>query len=271
MRLAVSNFAWPQDELDQHLALLERLGCDGVELATSRIWPEPVSSTPRQRRDLRDRLASHNLAAVGLHSLLSAQPDLALFETDPQRTRLTDYLKSMADVCADLGGRTMVFGSTRSRRRGDLPYEAALDVAAEAFRPAAAHAGQRGVFLCIEPLSSDETDFITCSAEGMDLVRRVDDPHFGLHLDAKAMMAAAEDYEAAIGHNVAHLRHFHVNDPGLAPPGSTGADHRPIARALRAAGYSGWISIEMFAGFGPSAEVIERSCAFVRRCYFSTG
>ena len=267
MRLAVSNLAWGRDELDKHLRLLEELDCEGVELVAGRIWPEPVASTPAQRRELREAVASRNLAVVGLHSLLSTRPDLALFESPRQRSALIEYLKSVADLCADLGGQTMVFGSVRARRRADTPYASALEVAADAFRDVAAYAAERQVVLCIEPLGSTETDFINRSEEGMDLVRRVAHPNFRLHLDAKAMMAAGEDYEAAIGHNIDDLWHFHVADPGLAPPGSSRADHAPIASALRVARYPRWVSIEMRRGFGPTAEVIERSLEFVRRTY----
>jgi sugar phosphate isomerase/epimerase len=267
-RLAISNIAWPADEFDEHLALLEQLGVGGLELATSLIWPEPTAATSRQRTELRERLASHNLAVVGLHSLLRTRPEAALFETANQRRVLIDHLKLMADLCADLGGQVMVFGSPRCRRRGRMTYTDALSVAAEACREVAEHAGERSVILCIEPLGPSESDFITCSEEGMDLVRLTGHPAFRLHLDAKAMKEAGENYHAAIGRNIADLCHFHVNDPGLTPPGSTGMDHEPIGRALRASGYSSCISIEMLSGNEPSTEVVRRSVAFVRRSYF---
>ena len=38
IRLSVSNTAWQQNELEDHLELLMELGCDGVEIAPSKIW-----------------------------------------------------------------------------------------------------------------------------------------------------------------------------------------------------------------------------------------
>lgn len=103
----------------------------------------------------------------------------------------------------------------------------------------------------------------------MELVRRTAHPNFRLHLDAKAMLEAGEDYATAIGRNISDLCHFHVNDPGLTPPGSTGMDHEPIGRALRENGYTGCVSIEMLSGRCPSRDVIRRSVEFVRRWYLS--
>jgi len=76
MKLAVSNIAWENAELAEHLALLHDLGCQGVELAPSCIWPEPVVATAAERARLGDLVSGSGLEVTGFHALLFARPDL---------------------------------------------------------------------------------------------------------------------------------------------------------------------------------------------------
>jgi len=268
MYLSVSNIIWGSNDLEGHLRLLESLGCDGVEIAPSLVWEEPIKATSMQRQALKKMVVEHGLVIVGIHSLFYTRPDLVLFGDTKTRQRMAEYTKELIYLCCDLGGKTLVFGSPNNRRRGKLSVEEALEISTEFFRNVAEAAEACGAFLCIEPLGPDEADFITSSRGGMELISRVNHPHFRLHLDAKALITCQENYAQVFSNYAAYLKHFHVGDPGLAPPGSTGADHAPIGEALRASGYRGFISLEVRRGFGPSREVIKRSVRYVRRYYF---
>lgn len=267
MKLSVSNIAWENSELEEHLKLLRALGCDGVELAPSCIWPEPVEASLEERNRVRGLIQDNGLEVTAFHALLYTRPDLQLFKDKRGRQATVDYLKQLAQLCADLRGKALIFGSPKSRMRGDRDYEECLEWAAEAFREVAEEGKGLGVVLCIEPLPPKEADFIRNSGEGMALVRRVNHPNFGLHLDAKAMVEAGENFEAAFQRYGREIWHFHVGDPGLSPPGSTGVDHSRIGKALRRSGYNRYVSIEMRRGFGLSREVISRSVEYVRACY----
>ncbi len=244
MKLAVSNIAWAGGDLEGNLRLLRELGVDGVELAPSLLWPEPAESTAAQRREARARLESEGLAAVGLHALLFTRRDLTLFESEGRRRQALDYLLRMCELCRDLGGRTLVFGSPPCRRRGALPREEALSIAADFFHEAGRGAGSFGVFMLIEPLTPAETDFIVSAEEGAELVRRADHPHFRLELDGRAMAENREDFSAFSKYREM-LMHVQTSDPGLSEPGSKGIDHAPIGRALQKSGYGGFVSLEM--------------------------
>jgi sugar phosphate isomerase/epimerase len=253
--------------MPEHLALLRELGCDGVELAPNAIWPEPVEATTAQRAALRRAVADAGLEVVGFHALFYTRPDLQLFADASSRRDWTAYLNQLSALCGELGGRRLIVGSPRNRVRHGRSDADSLAWATDAFREAADAAARNGVVVCIEPLPSRETEFIVSSDEGAALVRRVDHPGFGLHLDAKAMVEQGEDVAGALARHGRLARHFHVGDPGLAPPGSTGLDHRPIGRALRASGYDGYVSIEMRRGFGPTRDVVAASIDYTRRAY----
>ena len=270
MKLAVSNIAWDNAELSEHLALIRDLGCDGVELAPSCVWPEPAEVAGDESAGVTRLIRRAGLEVTGFLSLLYTRRDLQLFQDAPTRRRTIDYLGALGRLCAEMGGKVLVFGSPKNRARHGHTTAECLDWAVEVFSQAAREAQRAGVTLCIEPLSPEETDFIQSSAEGLELVRRVDQQGFGLHLDAKAMLASREDPEAVLRDARSFVRHVHVGDPGLAPPGSTGADHAPIGRALRRSGYRGYVSIEMRRGFGPSREVIANSVAYVKQHYLES-
>ncbi|MCX5796532.1 MAG: sugar phosphate isomerase/epimerase [Elusimicrobia bacterium] len=244
MKLAVSNIAWGAEDLAGHLRLIRELGCAGVELAASLVWAEPAEATAAQRRELRSLIESGGLRTVGLHALTFTRPDLVLFGEAKPRAALGDYLKRMYELCRDLGGKTLVLGSPKSRRRGGLPIARADAIAADFFRSSAEHAQAFGVYLLIEPLSPAETDYICGSDEGAALVRRVGHPHFRLELDGRALAETKEDYSAFSRHKDI-LMHVQTSDPGLAEPGSAGLDHGPIGAALRASGYEGYVTLEM--------------------------
>ena len=95
----------------------------------------------------------------------------------------------------------------------------------------------------------------------------MDHPGFGLHLDAKAMIGAQENYAAVFNAYGSQMSHFHVGDPGLAPPGHTGVDHAVIGEALAASAYNGFVSIEMKRGFGDSRDVVTKAVSYVRKKY----
>lgn len=270
MKLAVSNIAWEPTELEEHLRLLRELGCDGVELAPNIIWTEPVETTLRERQELRKLIERYGLEVSGFHALLYTRPDLKLFKDRESMQQVVQYLKQLGEVCRDVGGKVLIFGSPKNRALEGRPKEECLEWATEAFREVAEACEGLGVTLCIEPLPASENEFILTSHEGMDLVRRVNHPNFRLHLDAKAMHGAGENMEEAIAKYGKKIRHFHVGDPGLAPPGSTGMlDHQVVGRALKQSGYQGYVSIEMRRGFGPSQDVITKSIDYVKQCYFN--
>lgn len=267
MKLAVSNIAWEPAEMPAHLALLKRLGCDGVELAPSAIWAEPIDASAAERAALRRSIAAEGLELVGFHALFYTRPDLQLFADEASRRAWVGYLNALSALCGELGGKVLIVGSPKNRVRHGRGEEDCLAWAADAFRDAAVAAAASRVTVCIEPLPAKETEFIVSSDEGAALVARVGHPGFGLHLDAKAMFEQGEDIPAAIARHGRSARHFHVGDPGLAPPHSTGFDHEPVGRALRESGYDGYVSIEMRRGFGPTMDVVTDSVNYTRRAY----
>ena len=267
MKLAISNIAWENDRNDEYLSLVKNLGCTGIEIAPSCIWPEPILTTQNERRAFREKVKKIGLELVGFHALLFTRPDLQLFESLKSRQETGEYLKKLFQLCSDLGGKNLVFGSPRNRKLHGLDYEQALSIAVDFFRGLMPAAQECDIHLCFEALSPLETDFIISSEEVMYLIEHVSHPRFGLHLDAKAMIESKENFQAVFSKYGKLLRHFHVGDPGLSPPGTTGFDHRLIGDALKTSGYEGFVSIEMRRSPNSASEVIKKSIGYVKENY----
>ncbi|MBL7129810.1 MAG: sugar phosphate isomerase/epimerase [Candidatus Omnitrophica bacterium] len=267
MKLAISNIAWPSEKEERYLGLIKEWGCSGVEIAPTRIWSDPLKASLEQRRCFVDSIHKHGLEISAMQALLYGRRDLGLFRSADVETETIDYLKGLCKLSAVLGAKVLVFGSPANRKRGDIPLEEAFERAALFFSKVAPVAEKLGVCLCIEPLRPQETDFITTAGEGLRLVELVNNPGFGLHLDAKAVAEEGSDFVSIFKSAIYKLKHFHINDPGLIEVNSTGlVDHISITRALRKVGYRGYVSIEMRT-LPDCDDTIKRSVQFSKKTY----
>lgn len=246
MKLGVSNIAWPADLELQAAGVLQRLGVTGVEIAPTTVWPAPLEAAAddiaRYRRFWNDR----GIEIIALQALLFGREDLTLFGSAAARAETVVYLSATIRLCAELGGRALVFGSPRNRDRGDLTDAEANRIAAAFFDELGSRAADEGVTFCIEPNPpSYHCNFITSSGQAVELVRQVDNPGFRVHLDTGGMTLGGEPVEQSVAAALPWCRHFHVSEPQLRPIGTAGVDHRLFGATLRRLRYRHWISIEM--------------------------
>jgi sugar phosphate isomerase/epimerase len=269
MRLAVSNIAWPAGADAEAGALLREQGAGGVELALTKVWPEPLEVPAAEVARCRRWWEARGLPVVALQALLFGKPQLTIFGTPGVRQATLEYLKALIGQAARLGARALVFGSPGNRKRGDLDGAAAREVAVPFFRALGEAARAHGVAFCIEPNPKDYgCDFVTTVAEAIDLADAVGSAGFGVHLDTGGMTLAG-DAAAQVVAAAGRCRHFHVSTPFLAGVPGGGVDHAAFAGALQTQGYRGWLSIEMSeAKLHPTwQEGVRQALAFVRATY----
>ena len=242
--------------------LIASLGYAGVEIAPFTLADAPADLSAAERDGLKRDAADAGLEVVGLHWLLAKTTGFHLTTADAEvRQATAGRLVELTDLCADLGGNLMVLGSPQQRNREPgMSVETATDHAAEVLAALAPRLEERGVTLALEPLAPAETDFLTTCAEAVALAERVGSPRIRLHQDVKAMLGGESRPPAEIIREFPErTAHFHANDGNLLGPGMGDTDFDPILRALKETGYSGWISVEVFAdGPGP-VETARRS------------
>jgi sugar phosphate isomerase/epimerase len=273
VNLAVSNIAWPIPEQDRVLAALRDLGVSAVEVAPTKLFPDPSAATPADADAARRWWADQGFAIVAAQALLFGQPELTLFDSAETRERTLDYLARVLVVCGRLGAGACVFGSPKNRRRGDLPESETRDTAVSFFRRLAAHAADAGTTVVLEANPPRYgADFVTRAAEAIALVRAVDHPAFRLHLDTACMTLAGDPVTETFAAGFPLLGHFHASEPDLAPPGPGGAvDHAGFAAELARRGYAGWVSLEMREPVPFTVESLTGAVTFVRHVYAPVG
>jgi sugar phosphate isomerase/epimerase len=244
------------------------LGYTGLEVAPFTLAPLITDVTAARRGELRRQAEGAGLKIIGLHWLLAKTTGFHLTSPDAAvRKRTGQYLADLATAAADLGGDILVLGSPMQRNLAEGMTKAQGDeLAADTISHCLATLADRRVYLCLEPLTTAETNFMTSAAEGVGLIRRIGHPFVRLHLDVKAMSSEGTPVPDIIRANAAFLHHFHANDPNKRGPGFGDTDFKPIFRALKDVNYTGWVSVEVF-DYSPDPVTIAReSIRYMGEC-----
>lgn len=269
MKFAICNEIFRDWKLEDAFAYAAKVGYDAVEIAPFTIANSVGEIPAEQRKNIRDAAARSGIEIAGIHWVLVKPEGLNINHTDAGiRERTAKYFVELVDFCGDIGGKVMVVGSPK--QRNVLPgvlREQAWKWATETFRGAAKRAGERGVTICFEPLSTAETNFVNTAAEAIQFARQFNSPNFKIILDVKAMCAESKPIPQIIRESWPHFAHFHANDKNLKGPGFGDVDFKPIAAALKEVGYDDFVSVEVF-NFEDDAEMIaSKSIEYLRRAF----
>jgi sugar phosphate isomerase/epimerase len=255
------------NDVGRAIAYAKQAGYDGLEIAPFTL-AQYVTDIPAQtRRDIVAKAREHGLEILGIHWVLVGPEGIYLTHPDKAvRDRTAQYLIDLAHFCGDVGGKVMIFGSPKQRSIMDgVTYDQAVDYAVEVFGKALPVCAERGVTICMEPLTHLETNFCVSAEETVRLIDRVAHPNFRLLLDTKAMTFEKEGRPATIGRYGTYLAHYHANDENMNGPGWGEVDFAPIFDALRDIDYRGYVSVEVFK-FEPGPEAIAtKSLAYMKR------
>jgi hydroxypyruvate isomerase len=120
---------------------------------------------------------------------------------------------------------------------------------AAALKRAAPLAEAAGVMLMLEPLNIlvDHAGYcLSCSGDGVEVLREVGSPAVGLLFDVYHMQIAEGNLIGNITASVDLIAHFHIADvPGRHEPGTGEIDYTNVLAAARSAGYEGCVGMEM--------------------------
>ena len=267
-RLAVCNEIFEKRDFAESCRLARRCGWDAIELAPFTLGEDATQLPPARRRELRDIMASEGLPYVGFHWLLVGPAGLHATTPDAAvRRRTWDYLAGLTDLSADLGpDSVLVFGSPKQRSStgGLTPQEATRHFIA-GVAGLAPRAAERGVTICIEALSPDQTDVLTSLDEAASIVAQISSPAVRTMYDSHNGVAEKEPHERLVDRHFDVIRHIHVNeDDGSHPRPAGGHDFKPVLQVLKDRRYPGWISMEVF-DFKPGPEkILSEAGAYLR-------
>ncbi|MCX6585366.1 MAG: sugar phosphate isomerase/epimerase [Acidobacteria bacterium] len=256
-RQAICNEVFQGWDFAEQCRTIKRLGYAGIEIAHFTLADDPASLSPARRRELADIMAGEGLEFAGLHWLMVAPKGLHVTTPDAAlRTRSWLHIATLIDLCGDLGGGKMIFGSPAQRKStGGATKQEATARYVDGLRQAAAHAASRGVTLLMEPLPPHDTDVLNTLEEAAAYVAAIGSPAVQTMYDSHNAIREAEPHEILVERYFDIIKHVHVNEMDGKHPGTSTWDFKPVFRVLAAKGYQGWISMEAF-DFSAGAEPI---------------
>ena len=170
----------------------------------------------------------------------------------------------MVDLCVDLGGKSLSFGSSKNRVKGELSFNEAISISTPLFSSLAEYAKSADIVICIEPIPlSYCCDFMNNTEECVQLIESVGHSNFKLLLDTGTLILNQEDCDRVIRKNNHHIAHVHINDPKLFPPSVATEEHPLIASTLRSIAYSGWLTLEFMNHYTS----LEKDSVYGIECY----
>ncbi len=268
MKYAICNETFEGWDHAKVCARVAELGYTGLEMAPFTLAPRITNVSSARRTELRGQAEAAGVKIIGLHWLLAKTDGFHLTSPDAAtRKRTGEYLAELSHAAADLGGDILVLGSPVQRNLADgMTREQGEAFAIDTLKHCLPTLERDRVYLCLEPLTPAETNFMTSAAEGVALARKLAHPFVKLHLDVKAMSAETSPTPDVIRANREFFHHFHANDPNKRGPGFGATDFKPIFQAIKDVSYTGWVSVEVF-DYSPDPDTIAReSIRYMREC-----
>jgi sugar phosphate isomerase/epimerase len=245
---------WPIEEVFAYAA---EVGYEGVEIAPFTLAPSVEEISAERRRQIRRAAEAAGVEIVGLHWLLVSPAGLYINHPDEGIRRKTrDYFAALIRCCGELGGQVMIIGSPKQRNvQEGWDFQQTWDRTREVFESCLKAAEECGVYLCIEPLSPDQTNILTTAAQARQLVAQINHPHFQTMVDVCSGSSEAVPVPQLLRDSGPHLYHVHVNDANKRGPGFGQSDFVGVLRTLKELKYGRYVSVEVF-DFKPDPRTI---------------
>ena len=220
-------------------------------------------------RALLEKKTALGLPVLRLNAYCSGSPVIAGPGADDAATQ--SYARVLMRKAAALGVETIGIGAPKARILPD-GYDRALadSQCARFLRITAEEAAPYGITLLIEAVQKGMCNYLNTMADAQTMMRRIALPEVRLMADLYHMETQGEDWNT-LRNYMADIRHVHVRTvgPGLTR-GLYGLKDEIICaqafRAIRAAGYSGTVSIEPDAAelneqtMKTALEMMRRAC-----------
>lgn len=221
--------------------LLEQLGYTYIEIGIrSFLMPDKPDSL------FESNLQAAQQSVLPLYSGNGFFPgEIRLTGPDVNSRAILSYTETAMQRAHKIGIKIFVLGSGGARKIPDgFSRSEAKKQFVDLCKEIAILGEKYDVVVVIEPLRSEETNFINTVREGTAIVKAVNHPNIGVLADFYHMACEKEDATAIVeaGH---WLRHCHIAEKEIrSAPGVKGDDFTPYLKALKQIDYKGSISME---------------------------
>lgn len=247
-----------QGEIEHSFARLKECGYEGAELMVS----DPRKIDVARLQDL-SRQYGLAIPMVCTGEVFG-QGNVCFSHPDPKnRQEAIDRCKAAVDVAAVFGAQINI-GRVRGGYIWGEEAEGCRRRSIDGMRQVAQYAGEKGVIMALEPVNSIAINYINTTQEGLAAIREIDVPACKLMLDSNHMYIEDMDMVQSVFDAKDVLTYVHVVDSNRLYPGNRKLDFTAFLQALKAVGYDGWLSVEVFQR--PSQDVaLEKSIQFLKK------
>jgi sugar phosphate isomerase/epimerase len=243
MRLAFSTNAYLKHPFDEAASRIASFGYEGLELLADVPHAWPAGLLDGQKRAILQAMDRSGLAFSNINAFMMN----AVNDPHYRQVRI-DHTRRALDLCAELGAPHITTEPGGPLAPGQ-PRQEAIDLFVEVLKPLAQHAHDRGVLLLIEP----EPDLLLETTDQyLEVAERVNAPSIGLNFDVGHAFCVREDLPRAIAKLAPQIRHYHLEDIAATRvhhhlvPGTGAIDFAEVIAAIRATGYDGWLTVELY-------------------------
>lgn len=255
MLLGFNMLLWSGYVVDEHFPLLARIkaaGYDGVELPVFEGAPEAYERLGEEIRNNGLRVTAVTVIPDEAHDCTSSDPKV--------RAAGLDHLKWAIDCLEAAGGEVLCgpFYQPLGIFSGEPPTADERSHIVEVHKQAAKHAARANIKLSVEPLNRFECHVLNTVADAVDIVRRVDEPNYGVLYDTFHANIEEKDPVGVIAPNLWAINHVHTSENDRGTPGKGHVPWAATMKALKAGGYDGWFVIESFGRSLPALAAATR-------------
>jgi inosose dehydratase len=235
----------PTVAIDEAVALIARLGYDGIEITILPGWSTAISTLDAaERRRILDLVndAGLTISAISGHASLLERDADALAANITQLHQAIDLAVEWAQE-----GHIPYVNTLSGGRSAD--WDAQYKLFAERIGEVANYAASRGVVLAMEP----HIDLLVDSPERMlEILKLVPSPNLKVNFDISHFDILGMTIEESVAALVPHAVHTHVKDQrGRYPdfeflvPGDGDFDYVEYLQTMQRYGYTGFVTAEV--------------------------
>lgn len=257
MKLAFSSNAYLRFSFAEATRRVAALGYTGIEIMADVPHAWPAFLPDEQKQGIRDALAKNHLAIANVNAfMMNAINDArqrywhpSWIEPDVHYRQVRiDHTRRALTLARELGAPCITTEPGGPVERGSS-WSQALRLFVEMLKPVAEHAEKEGVLLLVEP----EPDLLIEKAEQFEeFMKHIDSPAIGLNFDIGHFYCVGDDPAPTVHRLARWIRHVHLEDIAATRvhhhlvPGEGAIDFLPVLKALKAVGYPGWVTIELY-------------------------
>jgi sugar phosphate isomerase/epimerase len=257
MKLAFSTNAYLKFSFPEAVRRLAKIGYAGVEIMADVPHAWPAYLLQEQKQAIRDALACNKLAISNVNAFMMNaindrrqkywHPSWIEPDVNYRHIRVDHTIRALT-LARELGAKCITTEPGGPVEQG-ASWSAALGLFVEMLKPVIDHAEKEGVLLLIEP---EPGLLIETADQFLELMQHIDSPAVGLNFDIGHFYCVKDEPAVTVPRLARYTRHYHLEDIAATRvhhhlvPGEGAIDFADTLKAIKATGYSGWITIELY-------------------------